>query len=376
MADFEINERETLAANESNVDDEDVDVEDKDDDPVAPVRYEITSFGVDFDIEGLYRRLERDEIVIPKFQRSFIWNPRRASRFIESLLLGLPVPGIFLSRDPDSGKYVVIDGQQRLKSIQFFYHGVFNPSLEVKNQRIFRLTGVQKEFEGRTYKELMSKDRIDLDNSVIHATVIKQDAPSDDDTSVYHIFDRINSTGVRLTPQEIRRAVYHGKFIDKLDALNEHPSWRSIFGKVNSRQKDRELILRFLAFFIDEEHYKPPMSEFLTRFVVKNRNPQDDFLDEAADIFTRTMDAFVQALSGNAFRPERALNAAVFDSMTVGLARKIHLSGRPPKPEEIKSIHRDLLNDSDYMEAISSATANEQSVKTRMKKATDRFAAL
>ena len=376
MAGFEIREREMSAETGLDADNEDANVQDKDDDSVAPVRYEITSFGVDFDIEGLYRRLERDEIVIPKFQRSFIWNPRRASRFIESLLLGLPVPGIFLSRDPDSGKYVVIDGQQRLRSIQFFYHGVFNPSLEVKNHRIFRLTGVQEEFEGRTYKELTSKDRIDLDNSVIHATIIKQDAPSDDDTSVYHIFDRINSTGVRLTPQEIRRAIYHGKFIDKLDALNEHSSWRSIFGKVNSRQKDRELILRFLAFFVDEAHYKPPMSEFLTRFVVKNRDPQDDFLEEAADIFIRTMDAFVQALSGNAFRPERALNAAVFDSMSVGLARKIHLSGRPPKPEEIKSVHRDLLNDSDYMEAVSSATANEQSVKTRMKKAADRFAAL
>lgn len=376
MADFEINERETLAANESDMGGEDVNIEDKDDDSIAPVRYEITSFGVDFDIEGLYRRLERDEIVIPKFQRSFIWNPRRASRFIESLLLGLPVPGIFLSRDPDSGKYVVIDGQQRLRSIQFFYHGVFNPSLEVKNHRIFRLTGVQKEFEGRTYKELASKDRIDLDNSVIHATIIKQDAPSNDDTSVYHIFDRINSTGIRLTPQEIRRAIYHGKFIDKLDSLNEHSSWRSIFGKVNSRQKDRELILRFLAFFIDEAHYKPPMSEFLTRFVVKNRNTQSDFLEEAADIFIRTMDAFVQALSGNAFRPDRALNAAVFDSMSVALARKIHSSGHSPMPDKIKSAHWRLLNDSDYMEAVSSATANEQSVKTRMKIAAEHFAAL
>ena len=73
--------------------DMDVDVQDDDGDSVAAVRYEITSFGVDFDVEGLCRCLERGEIVVPPFQRSFVWSLRHASRFIESLLFGLPVPG-------------------------------------------------------------------------------------------------------------------------------------------------------------------------------------------------------------------------------------------------------------------------------------------
>ncbi len=129
---------------------EDVEVEDTEDNSVAPVRYEITSFGIDFDVDGLNRRLQRGEIIIPGFQRNYVWNLKDASRFVESLLLGLPVPGIFLSRDPYSGKYIVIDGQQRLKSIQFFYGGVFNPSPEARTQRAFRLTGVQQQFEGLT----------------------------------------------------------------------------------------------------------------------------------------------------------------------------------------------------------------------------------
>ena len=354
----------------------DGEVEHEEDNSVAPVRYRITSFGVDFDVEGLRRRIQRGEIIVPSFQRSYVWNLRQASKFIETLLLGLPVPEIFLSRDFDSDKYVVIDGQQRLRSIQFFYDGVFNPTVATKDEVDFKLVGVQEEFEGRTYKELQRNDQFRIDNSVIHATVVKQDTPSKDNTSVYHIFDRINSSGTRLTPQEMRSAIYHGKLIDKLGALNDHPSWRSVFGRVSPRQKDQELILRFLAFFFDMESYKPPMSEFLTQFVGKHRNPPHDFLEKSEDIFGQTMDAFGSAVGKSAFRPDRALNAAVFDSMSVALARRIDSTEHPPTSEDTRMAHEELLEDTDYLDAVSRTTANEQSVRTRMKKASERFGSL
>lgn len=356
--------------------DAEVEIEDPQDDAVPVVRYQITSFGVDFDVVGLCRRLQNEEIVIPSFQRNYVWNQVQASRFIESLLIGLPVPGVFLSRDFDFSQYAVIDGQQRLKTLQFFYAGTFDLAPGSKTPKVFRLRGVQEEFEGRTYQELMQNDRFRLDNSIIHATVVKQDLPSDDDTSVYHIFERINTEGLRLSSQEIRSALYHGKFIDHLSSLNQLSSWRSIFGGVQIRQKDQELILRFLAFFFDEERYRRPMSEFLTQFVGRNRNPQDDFLQESESIFTKTMDAFADAMGKRAFRPERALNAAVFDSMSVGLARRIASSDRMPCPEQMKDAHSDLLGDKEYIEAVSNWTSDERFVRTRMKKAIDRFAAL
>ena len=88
------------------------------------------------------------------------------------------------------------------------------------------------------------------------------------------------------------------------------------------------------------------------------------------------MEAFERALDGRAFRPERALNAAVFDSMSVALARAMSGSGEPPGPEETRLAHQDLLADEEYLEAVSRATANEQSVTKRMAKAAERFAAL
>ena len=371
MASLEADANESLMATETEEP-----IEEEKDDSVAPVRYGITSFGVDFDVEGLYRRVSRGEIVIPPFQRSYVWNIRQASRFIESLLLGLPVPEIFLSRDFDSDKYVVIDGQQRLRSIQFFYDGIFSPPGSPSSSTVFKLTGVQQEFEGKTYKTLGRNDQFRIDNSIIHATVVKQDVPAKDNTSVYHIFDRINSSGTRITPQEMRSALYHGKLIDKLSDLNDISVWRSIFGRVSRRQKDQELILRFLAFYFDSENYKAPMREFLTKFVGKNRNPGDAFLEKSSDIFVRTMSAFQGALGRAAFRPDRALNAAVFDSMSIALARRIASTGSAPSPDVIKAAHNDLLKDPEYVDAVSRRTANEQAVSTRMSKASECFESL
>lgn len=377
MVSHETDANETLQAIEiEETIEEEEPIEEEDDDLIAPVRYGITSFGVDFDVEGLNRRISRGDIVIPRFQRSYVWTLRQASRFIESLLLGLPVPEIFLSRDFDSDKYVVIDGQQRLKSIQFFYDGLFSPPTAPDTSTPFKLTAVQKEFEGMTYETLGRNDRFRIDNSTIHATVVKQDLPAKDNTSVYHIFDRINSSGTRLTPQEMRSAIYHGKLIDKLNVLNDDPVWRSIFGRLSRRQKDQELILRFLAFYFDSDKYKPPMTEFLTQFVGKNRNPEDAFLDDASDVFVSTVAAFSGALGKSAFRPDRALNAAVFDSMSVALARRIASTGLTPNLEDIKMAHSELLKDPDYVDAVSRRTANEKSVKARMDKAAEYFGSL
>lgn len=343
---------------------------------VAEVSYEVTCFGVDFDVYGINRRLQDNEIIIPKFQRNYIWSLRQASRFIESLLIGLPVPGIFLTKDLETQDFVVIDGQQRLKTIQFFYDGEFNPSSEQSKITPFKLTKVQRQFEGMQYNDLVPSDRKKFNNSLIHATVVKQDSPKADDTSVYHIFDRINSEGMRLSHQEIRCALYQGEFIDEIVAINDNPIWRSIFGKKNRRQRDHELILRFFAFLEAEDQYKGPMAEFLTKFLANHRNPGCVFLEQCRDIFLSTMELFADALGASAFRPERAFNAAVFDSMAVGLARRLRQSHSTPAPEKVKETYQSLLKDSIFMEAVSTSTSDVRSVVTRMNKATESFTAL
>jgi hypothetical protein len=350
-----------------------VDDDAEQDSTVPAIRYDITSYGADYDVEGLVRRLKRDEIFIPTFQRDYVWKQPEASRFIESLLLGLPVPGIFLAKEPETNKFLVIDGQQRLRSLQYFCDGVFNPKEGERKQRVFELTGVQDRFEGRTYGTLEEPDRLRLDNSILHATVVKQDSPENDDTSIYHIFERLNSAGRLLTPQEIRVALYHGPFVDEIRRLNGLPVWREIFGKPNARLKDQELILRFLALYFDANTYERPMAEFINKFTKRHQKADDAFLAAASSIFQQTITAYHRGLGREAFRPGRTLNAAIFDSAMVGLARRL-ASDPTLSDDAIAERYRALVADKDYAEATSRSTSDEAFVRTRLRKATEFFA--
>lgn len=356
----DLEELKRIIQQEENIDDES-DSEDGEESS----RYDITSYGIDFDVEGLFRRLKRDEIFIPPFQRDYVWKLPEASRFIESLLLGLPVPGIFLAQEPETGRMLVIDGQQRLMSIKYFYDGYFNPQENAKTNKIFRLNKVKSQFEGSTYEQLESRDRINLDNAVIHATVVKQETPTDDDTSIYHIFERLNSGGRKLTPQEIRVAVYHGDLIDLAKQLNEIPEWRNIFGPKNDRMKDVELIIRFFSMHEGYASYTKPMVEFISKYCSKNRHLSDDKKQYLSQLFIETIKSFTQSIGNKLFRPTRALNVALFESCMVGLSTRLTKSG-PIDNKIIVAAYNRLLSDKVFQELISQSTSDAKNVKDRM----------
>ena len=186
-------------------------------------RYSITSYGADYTVDSIVQRIEKEKIFVPPFQRKYVWTQIQASRFIESLILGLPVPGVFFSKEEATERLLIIDGQQRILSIANFYRGVFG-------EKKFRLKGVQEDLEGKTYEELNEADQNRLDDSILHATIIKQDTPSDDESSIYMVFERLNTGGTPLQPQEIRACVYYGehccpeKFYHKVGCSTEPAS--------------------------------------------------------------------------------------------------------------------------------------------------------
>ena len=364
-----VNELE-LNVSSSVVVDENVHDDTETDDVAEKVQYNITSYGADFDVEGLVRRINGGEIFVPDFQRAFVWTFKQSSRFIESLLLGLPVPGIFLTVEPKTENLMVIDGQQRLKTLQHYYAGHFSES-----GRPFALQGVDRAFEGKTYFDLRQPDRRRLDNSLFHATITRQLFPEEGMSSVFHIFERLNSSGRRLVPQEIRQAIYRGPLLDTIQEINNNPDWRAVFGsKPHPRQKDQELILRFWALYLKFEEYKAPMLGFLNDFAEANHEPGDVFLQEGKTRFAEMIKTFNAAMQNQSFRTGsgRQLNAAVFDSMAVGLARRIRTSG-PPSPNIIVEVHSSLLKNTDYLESVSGGTAQERTVRTRINKAVEAF---
>lgn len=359
----------------STMNTKDILIDDKlgdEDENIIP-EYSITSYGADYPVEVLVARLDAGSIFTPDFQRSYVWDYRTASRFIESLLLGLPVPGIFLSVEPDSQTHLIIDGQQRLKTLQRFYHGTFSNS--TTSERIFKLTGVLSRFKDQTYKGLAVEDQRRLGNAIMHATIIRQDDPAEDQSSVYHIFERLNSGSKQLAPQEIRSALFHGRLVELLHELNHNPAWRAIYGVPSPNLRDQELILRFLAFFFYQDNYKSPMKAFLNRYMAHNRDLERQSAFDIREIFEPTI-ALVQEILGNrAFRLGRALNAAVFESVMVGLARRLRY-GPIEDLAALRYQYDALLTNPAFLSGITKATANEQRVAERFSAANDSFAQL
>jgi len=267
---------------------------------------------------------------------------------------------------------LVIDGQQRLRTLQFFYAGFFNPKDDKKTSRKFKLTEVQKRFEGMTYDRLSEPDRNILNDSIIHTTIVKQESPKDNDTSIFHIFERLNSSGRKLTAQQIRVAAYHGAFIDLIIRLNDNPEWRNIFGSYSKTLKDQELIIRFLALYFFPEKYKRPMEEFLNLFTKSADKHGQQFYRDCEAVFSATIAAAYQSIGQKAFRLQKSLNAAVYDSVMVGVARRLKASASFNKAD-LKKAYANLLLDSKYIPVVSKSTADEASVKDRLKYAEAAF---
>jgi hypothetical protein len=346
---------------EADVDDESAE------ESTAEVTFSITSYGADYTVDGIVKRMKTEAFFIPEFQRRFVWSQRHASRFIESLLLGLPVPGIFLYKD-ENNRHLVVDGQQRLRTLQYFYSGVF---LE-KN---FRLSGVSPKWEGKTYEELASSDQLKLDDSIVHATIFQQDEPKDSLQSLYFVFERINSGGIRLSPQEIRNCISESTVLDLVKRLNEDENWRAIFGqKRQARLKDQELVLRALAMIQMRDEYYTPMRDFLNDFASEQRKISSSRLKELENLFRESMKVINEAIGKTAFRPVRALNAAVLEAVTVGIATRLQSNSKVINLTNVRNAYDRLLTHQTFMAACTSATATFESVRTRQRLAIEAFA--
>ena len=321
--------------------------------------YDISVYPADFTLQGLYDKWLSASIGLPEFQRKYIWNRQKASRLVESFLLGLPVPSIFLYQERDTSHQLVIDGHQRLFSIFYYFKGSFS------NGTSFRLTrDIHQRWQNRSFEELEDQDRLKLQDSVLRATVVRQLHPNDD-TSIFHIFERLNTANTPLTSQEIRNCIYHGNFNQLLNELNERvPSWRAIVGKESpdARQRDVELILRILALSQEVQNYKKPMKDFLNSFMDRNRALSDTKLVEYRDLFQNVTERIVERLGPKPFHILSGLNASVLDSVSVAFAKRLDNI-----PEDIEERYKLLIRNIDFRLRTTSGTTDVKIVHERMK---------
>ena len=175
--------------------------------------FRISAWGADLSFRELIDRYQDNELLKPELQRKYVWDRTEASRFIDSLLLGLPVPSIFLAKTQNE-KLLIIDGYQRIMTVYDYVRGIYSG-----DGKVFKLSKSEKinlRWRGNSFLELSDTEQRKIKNTTIHAIIFSQQHPVGTDTSLYQIFERINTSGKTLLPQEIRNCVYQGKLNDLL----------------------------------------------------------------------------------------------------------------------------------------------------------------
>lgn len=332
----------------------------KDDDSVGLTSYEMQSYPADFTLEVLLTKWKNKDIKIPEIQRKYVWNLPQASRLIESFLLGLPVPSIFLYEEKGSGQLLVVDGQQRMRSVIFFLEEQFGDEKNGKTTTFRLKLSENSPWNGLKYTQLDEDDQRKIRNAVLRAFIMRQLSP-DDKTSIQHVFERLNTGGTQLTLQEVRNCVYDGPFNQLLHKLNQDANWRAILGKqvVDKRQKDIELILRFLALRFGGA-YKEPMKDFLGGFMATVKGGQRNGEFEAD--FTKTVQAVKDNLGEKPFHIKAGLNVAVFDSVCLAFSKHLGTIG-----DDHIERYKALVKDPIFLELVGQNTTTIKRVTDRIK---------
>jgi hypothetical protein len=247
---------------------EEIGMEDDDSEEAVDISYipKVVVYGTDWTTETMVNQLERGNIdITPDFQRRDAWNLKKKSRLIESLILGLPVPPIVLAeRDDAKGKFIVLDGKQRLLTVFQFYGKSRFPNNN------FKLTGLEilKQFNGYSYSELkLNANLIEvldvLEKQTIRTTIIRNWQHK---SFLYTVFSRLNTNNTPRSPQELRKSLYPGEFSDFIDEKSAYSQGLRLFlglNKPDSRMRDTQILLKYVAFQLFLPKYKGVLNQFL-----------------------------------------------------------------------------------------------------------------
>lgn len=300
----------------------------------TPLAYGIYTIPADYTLETLYNKWLNRDIAIPRFERGYVWSDVQASKLIESFAMDLPVPAVFLSTG-DDGRSVIIDGVQRLLTVFSYFGGSYPEGGALGGQR-FKIVGINEgsRLYGKTFFELDDEDQRALKGAILRATLVRQNGAGDgDDSGMSEVFERLSAGGTRLEAQEVRSCVHAGGLADLLREVNGNRDWRSILGRPqpDTRMKDVEMILRYMALFHAEDEYAPPMKAFLSKFMAKHKSPGEAFLGEERRRFEGACSAVLSSLGPEPFDNGRGqLRLPLFDAVFVAFARSGGAGARLP----------------------------------------------
>jgi Protein of unknown function DUF262 len=329
---------------------------------------------VDFDTFDIHTKqltsmLKEGQIwAAPAYQRKFRWSPMQCSQLIESLLLGIPIPSLFMATNRDN-TWEVVDGVQRLSTIAKFAGGKqLRKKLNLNGS--LRLTGLTKlkAFENFRYEDLPASIRLHFDTRPMKVVTLSDKS---DKKVRYDLFERLNTGGTALSSQEIRDCIYVGKFATRLDQLADYPNFRTVLKLTPLQQRNatgEECVLRFFAFKDKYLEFVHSVKDFLNEYM---RSAEDSFnYEDKEAIFKRTFDELAAVFPNGLRRPGGKMTTPLnlFEGVAVGAALAIEKVGKIAGNNVEEWIASEALR-----EFTTGATNNLSAVKGRIEFCRDRF---
>ncbi|MGS5088496.1 DUF262 domain-containing protein [Hydrogenophaga sp. A37] len=304
----------------------------------------------EYSVELLASKMRKGEFVVPPYQRAYTWEGDRRSRFIESLLLGLPIPFLFFWEMPN-GKLEIVDGSQRLRSIEEFVLG---------DLRLGELEGLTA-LSGFKFSDLPESRQRKINNRSIRGIVLNEHA---DEQARFDMFERINTGSKIANKAEVRRGALAGPFMDlivKLALVAKFEALAPVSKKELDEREREELVARFFAYSDGLDGYKDRPSEFIFKYVKQmNVRATEDpaLLDRYQAQFHETLE-FIERTFPYGFRRNgngKATPRARFEAIAVG--SRLALIERPSLAHEAVADVLPWLNDDNFIKVTGSDGAN------------------
>lgn len=304
----------------------------------------------------------------PDYQRNYLWDNKKSSLLIESILLNVPIPVIYLSENEDSS-WDVIDGLQRLTSIKRFYNDEFT----------LRGLEILDELDGHKYSNLPPKARRIIDNGMIRVVVLLNETHPE---IKYDIFMRLNRGSVKLNEQELRNCLYRGSFTNKLKEIRNNRLFQELLNisEPHKRYVDMEIILRFLAIHhnytisTNELNYPGAMKPFINNYMKENSNLTDEEISKLKELFDTTIEKIYSTFGNKAFfritskdnTVEKRMNRSLIDVLMNVFARK-ESSDCEQNKEKYKSTLKELcIENPEFIDSITQGTSDRKKIEKRL----------
>ena len=325
----------------------------------------------DPEVDSLFNKWKRGKLVIqPDFQRQFVWDQTKSCKLIESALLDIPLPVVYISQEND-GKEYVIDGQQRLTSFFSYIDGTFpdGSSFKLKGLKIY------KDLNRKKFSELDEEYQDAIRYCKLRTITFRKES---DPNLKFEIFERLNTGSVSLNDQELRNCIYRGTYNSLLKEMSQDSDFTGLMGitKPDKRMKDIELVLRFSAFYHQTYlNYKPPMRSFLSKEMEKYQFINDDDSSELKAAFKNSISIIKSLLANHAFRrfyrgdaknpngnwEAKKFNASLFDILMYSFAKEDKNDQEIPRVDEASLI--------DHIQNGDSKEKDEDEFNRKQKKA-------